>query len=346
MSKKKKAGKNGKHRSSLQKFRASLPESLRNPSKYFQDSYKRLSELMEEKRKRDLVFKGSIDAMERYYTGEINPSSFLYVVAEASGTPIEILMNDQAFTLSRSKSVMSRTKIDWCDYSWNPVVGCSHGCSYCYAAGINTRFKFAKDFNQPEFLKERLIAPFKVLAPSRVFVGSMSDPYFWKKDWWDAIIEVCKRNQQHTFIFLTKNPDCYGDIFDQVQPNMVLGATVDFSGDFHVSPMDVFDSLRVNTPAGIKNFISIEPLLGEVIDYPYDLFDAVIAGSLTGPGAKDPDDIWISSLMDNVDPKMLYLKESIQEVLRRGKRHCGRVAAHFLKDLKVKVLISSNGWKK
>lgn len=34
-----------------------------------------------------------------------------------------------------------RTKIDWCDASWNPVTGCLHGCEYCYARDIATRFK-------------------------------------------------------------------------------------------------------------------------------------------------------------------------------------------------------------
>lgn len=34
----------------------------------------------------------------------------------------------------------SKTKIDWCDSSWNPVTGCLHGCEYCYAQGIAKRF--------------------------------------------------------------------------------------------------------------------------------------------------------------------------------------------------------------
>ena len=33
-----------------------------------------------------------------------------------------------------------RTKIDWCDASWNPVTGCLHGCEYCYARRIAQRF--------------------------------------------------------------------------------------------------------------------------------------------------------------------------------------------------------------
>lgn len=33
-----------------------------------------------------------------------------------------------------------RTKISWCDSTWNPVTGCLHGCEYCYARGIAKRF--------------------------------------------------------------------------------------------------------------------------------------------------------------------------------------------------------------
>ncbi len=34
----------------------------------------------------------------------------------------------------------SKTKIDWCDCTWNPVTGCLHGCEYCYAYNIAYRF--------------------------------------------------------------------------------------------------------------------------------------------------------------------------------------------------------------
>lgn len=34
----------------------------------------------------------------------------------------------------------TKTKIDWCDATWNPVTGCLHGCEYCYARGIAKRF--------------------------------------------------------------------------------------------------------------------------------------------------------------------------------------------------------------
>ena len=35
---------------------------------------------------------------------------------------------------------MNRTKIDWCEKSWNPVVGCYHNCPYCYARNMAARF--------------------------------------------------------------------------------------------------------------------------------------------------------------------------------------------------------------
>lgn len=35
---------------------------------------------------------------------------------------------------------MNKSKIEWCDYTWNPVTGCLHECEYCYARGISQRF--------------------------------------------------------------------------------------------------------------------------------------------------------------------------------------------------------------
>lgn len=33
-----------------------------------------------------------------------------------------------------------KTKIDWCDSTWNPITGCLHGCEYCYARKMAYRF--------------------------------------------------------------------------------------------------------------------------------------------------------------------------------------------------------------
>jgi len=56
---------------------------------------------------------------------------------------------------------MNKTKIDWqnpkegwkLDFTWNPVIGCKHGCSYCYAKKLNDRFKFIENWNEPQLMK-------------------------------------------------------------------------------------------------------------------------------------------------------------------------------------------------
>ena len=35
---------------------------------------------------------------------------------------------------------MQKSKIEWCDSTWNPITGCLHGCPYCYARRIAERF--------------------------------------------------------------------------------------------------------------------------------------------------------------------------------------------------------------
>lgn len=35
---------------------------------------------------------------------------------------------------------MNKSKIEWCDYTWNPITGCRHDCEYCYARKMSARF--------------------------------------------------------------------------------------------------------------------------------------------------------------------------------------------------------------
>ncbi len=35
---------------------------------------------------------------------------------------------------------MNRSRIEWCDHTWNPVTGCRHECPYCYARRMVDRF--------------------------------------------------------------------------------------------------------------------------------------------------------------------------------------------------------------
>ncbi len=35
---------------------------------------------------------------------------------------------------------MNKTKIEFCDSTWNPVTGCMYKCTYCYARRMAKRF--------------------------------------------------------------------------------------------------------------------------------------------------------------------------------------------------------------
>jgi protein gp37 len=49
---------------------------------------------------------------------------------------------------------VNKTKIDWCDMSWNPVSGCYHSCKYCYAKKIAKRFgaKYVGEYENNNFI--------------------------------------------------------------------------------------------------------------------------------------------------------------------------------------------------
>ena len=49
---------------------------------------------------------------------------------------------------------MKKTKIEWCDSTWNPVTGCLHGCKYCYADRIAKRFGGASETHYNECVGE------------------------------------------------------------------------------------------------------------------------------------------------------------------------------------------------
>ncbi len=55
--------------------------------------------------------------------------------------PLGLLYSGEGMGARKGKGkAMNKTKIDWCDSTWNPVTGCLHGCEYCYARGIAKRF--------------------------------------------------------------------------------------------------------------------------------------------------------------------------------------------------------------
>ena len=204
---------------------------------------------------------------------------------------------------------MNKTKIEWCDYTWNPVIGCKTGCHYCYAERMNKRFKWIQDWKQPEFFPERLNGPFNKKA-GKVFVGSMCDLFggWIHSHWIQQILDVCHLASQHEFMFLTKHPIRYNEF--TFPENAWLGITVEKWDGEGRNTQRLYDMMAIQSTT-IKKFLSIEPLLGDFFDIHLENYDLVIVGAMTGSGAVIPDREWIESIKH---PNIFY-KENIKKYL-------------------------------
>ena len=180
---------------------------------------------------------------------------------------------------------MNRTKIEWTDYSWSPITGCSRNCSYCYGRRMAKRFGRSYE---PTFHQERLGEPAKVKKPSRIFVGSVSDimdPLFTRRNIED-IIHVALRCKHHAFQFLTKCPERLAD-FNPWPDNCWVGATAtdqDMADEACRALYDVKAKVR---------FLSCEPLLKPIWfgvrgDLRARSFEWLIVGAMTGAKPKLP----------------------------------------------------------
>ena len=177
---------------------------------------------------------------------------------------------------------MNKTKIEWCDYTWNPIVGCRNACWYCYAKKIYERFYPREEFSEIHYYPERLKLPYFVKKPSRVFVGSMTDIMDSRIgiQQRNEVFEVVEDNPHHTFIFLTKCTYAYMEL-KSVPDNCWMGIT-DTGEDPMYIRLTRMAHLTKKSPGKIK-FISFEPLLGDVAyQIPDSGIDWIIIGGLTG----------------------------------------------------------------
>ena len=187
--------------------------------------------------------------------------------------------------------MVNKTKIEWADYTWNPVTGCNHGCWYCYARRMAERFKGTKAFPKgftPTFWQERLSEIKKIKNPSRVFVCSMSDLFgdWVNKEIINAILNICNEYKQHDFMFLTKNPYRYLEF--AWPSNCWRGVTI--TGEVAFLHLD-----QILQPSE-KCFISVEPFLKRV-DHFIPKVRWVIIGGMRDPKKIQPKKEWLDGLI-------------------------------------------------
>ena len=248
---------------------------------------------------------------------------------------------------------MKKTKIEWCDSSWNPVTGCFHDCPYCYAKRIAERFggsietcpdgtlheleeKFyadpstwiAKDGENlfraypwgfdPTFHKYRLQEPQGWKEPRKIFVCSMADLFGeWVPDEWiERVFSACEKAPWHKYLFLTKNPGRYIKLHQAGKlsaRNMWYGTTIT-----NPDSSFVFSSYNV-----FNLFLSIEPILEDMGKWHGDTGEKnikwVIIGAETGnrAGKVIPKKEWIDSIASECDKHgiPIFMKDSLVPIV-------------------------------
>jgi protein gp37 len=265
---------------------------------------------------------------------------------------------------------MNKSKIEWCDSTWNPVTGCLHGCEYCYARKIAERFKpfdlphltdkgvyesinelntpiatVCKDGKdricaypygfEPTMHSYRLNVPSLWTKPRTIFVCSMADLFGeWVPDEWiESVFRACEKAPQHRYLFLTKNPGRYCDLYRKgILPdrnNYWFGATFDHSNwnrkyidgrppTFMLKGKMIHDAGDYYFPDYPENrrFVSFEPLL-------YDIGEKIgstganwhIIGAETGnrKGKAETKLEWVEHILEYSDRNNIpvFMKDSL-----------------------------------
>jgi len=178
-----------------------------------------------------------------------------------------------------------KDKIDWTDWTWNPVSGCKHGCSYCYMHRI-------PGFDMtPRFHEAKLKEIDSLKGSAKVFVVSSGDLFgdWVPREWVEAVREVIKAHPEHIFQLLTKNPKRYTEFNWSDYQNVWLGTTIDKSD--RASNVSYLKAC-----SGKLKFVSFEPLLEEP-EVDLTGLDWIIIGADSNKGAKKPLIIWAENLI-------------------------------------------------
>ena len=193
------------------------------------------------------------------------------------------------------KGSFNRTNenVEWALWTWNPVTGCLHDCSYCYARDIANRFYAYLPLEErfkPVFYPDRLSVPANTKVPNltkvedpvrrlglqNVFVCSMADLFgkWVPTDWINAVLRQVWNNPQWSFLFLTKFPVRMSEF--EYPPNAWLGTTVDRQHAVERAER-AFRTLKEKGYRGIA-WLSCEPMMERLTFSSLEMFDWVVVG--------------------------------------------------------------------
>ncbi|MDL1924295.1 DUF5131 family protein [Chloroflexi bacterium CFX3] len=225
--------------------------------------------------------------------------------------------------------------IEWTDYTWNPIGGCKHACRWtmpdgsvaiCYAESVAegvARDAYPHGFKHHYWQPKRLAEPLAVKTPSKIFLDSMSDLMGkWVLDEQiEAVLDVCRRADWHTFQLLTKNaprllrfdfpPNVWVGV--SAPPSQMLGRTLTHDQQVRmvVRQLEVLDQMR--SPV---RWMSIEPLSFDIAPLLKDspLEWAVIGAASNGAKTYQPQAEWVQDLLHVLDRQSIpvFFKGNLQ----------------------------------
>ena len=215
---------------------------------------------------------------------------------------------------------MNRTKIEYLDYTTNPIVGCSGiGCSVrknCWAMKQAKRKKHVCELCYsfvPHVHWERFDDFLTIKKPARIgvsFMGEFFDRQIanWvRKDYYMHLLKA----PQHFFIIFTKQPQNIDE--EPLPDNVGIGVSVNCKKDLW--------RINVLRDANVKcRIVSFEPLYEDLSDCNLKDIDWVIIGGQTRPKLLPKYD-WISSLRTNayMSGCAVFLKNNLIPILGTDK---------------------------
>ena len=202
---------------------------------------------------------------------------------------------------------MEYSKIEWCDHTFNPWIGCakvSEGCKHCYAESMNRRYGWAEWGPNGKRKKTSVAYWRKPLAWNRkaeqdgirhkVFCGSLCD-VFEDNDqvtlWRGYLFDLIGKTPNLDWLLLTKRPENVFSMLPYFYPNVWLGTTVE-------NQRRIERIVQLVGAQATKHFISAEPMLSSVVLGSYiHHIDWVICGGESGPGCRPFNVEWARNLL-------------------------------------------------
>lgn len=244
------------------------------------------------------------------------------------------------------------TKIEWCDHTFNPWIGCqkvSPGCDHCYAETQNNFRKWNGGTWGPHAPRKRTSVGYwkqpllwaiegriAGVRP-RVFCASLADifdnqaPEGARDDLWALI----RATPELDWLLLTKRPENIGKIlpadWGDGYANVWLGTTAE-----NQEQADRRGRILRNIPARIR-FFSCEPLLSAITIEVETIqaLDWVIVGGESGGDARQMDVEWARGLRDQCETAGVYFLFKqwgafVPEINGRYRRVSKKIAGRIL----------------